>query len=197
MSFAYMKTCLILAFENARDLNRELNQFGRIDAYGPLAKTNIKFKNLHIFRQFFWIENYTKPKEKYSQCIIKHPDIWGEPINWIRAISAIAESVRGRLICVFWMPSEIIAFNFFLSEIMGRDIILRKVYMMPAELHKNNNLVVEWEILKTKRKMLSFYRKRKMKIIRRFYRQIGPLYWKMSINKAKRLLKRKYAISTL
>ena len=189
-----MKKCLLLAFEDAKDFKKELEQFDRIDAYGPLAKVNItKFKKLHIFKQFFWIENYKMTKEKYDLCIIRHPDIWGEPINWVRAIAAIAESVRGKLVCEFWMPSEIIAFDFFLTSIIGDNIKFERIYKSFNRTQGVSNFIVEWRILKTREGMLSFYRNNKLKIMHEFYQSVGPIYWKLSFNSALGMLKRKYA----
>jgi hypothetical protein len=193
-----MKKCLLLAFEDAKDLNKEMEQFDRVDAYGPLTKVNTtKFKNLHISKQFFWIENYKMTKEKYDLCIIRYPDIWGEPINWVRAIAAIAESVRGKLVCEFWMPSEIVAFDFFLTSIIGDNITLERTYKSFNRTQGVSNFIVEWRILKTKKGMLSFYRNHKLKIMHEFYQLIGPIYWKLSFSSALRILKRKYVLDKL
>ncbi|MGC8662474.1 MAG: hypothetical protein ACP5RT_01665 [Candidatus Micrarchaeia archaeon] len=193
-----MEKCLLLAFEDSKDLSKELAQFDRVDAYGPLAKVDTaKLKNLHIFRQFFWIENYKLSKEKYSLCIIRHPDIWGEPINWLRAIAAIAESVNGKLVGVFWMPSEIVAFDFFLTSIIGKNLVLETIYTSHSRACRSNSFVVEYRILKTQKGMLSFYRSHKMEIMRRFYQTVGTFYWEMSIDKARQLLKKKHMLDEL
>ncbi|MEM0142933.1 MAG: hypothetical protein QXL94_03130 [Candidatus Parvarchaeum sp.] len=186
-----MANCLLLAFENAKDLGDDLCLFKRVDAYGPLADIELtQPMNLHIFKQFFWIENYKKPKEKYATCIIYHPDIWGEPINWIRAIAAIAECVEGNIVCEFWMPSEIIAFNFFLTSIIKDNVRLLSAKKISSR-SKIPNFRVEWKIRKTKNGMLSFYRRNKMSIMYDFYHTIGKLYWQLPFEEAERMLNKK------
>ena len=178
--------CLILAFENFDDLPKNWRDFDVIDAYGVSKITNKdidKFVGdssvkLKIYNQFFEIENFQKPEQPYDFCFIRHPDPWGEPRNWLQAIAALGECLKGKLVCEFWFPHEVVAFNFLLASLLSKE----NVKFLSAKQIENvgewRNYLAEWEInpLAAQSGMLSVYQKNKQEILQKFYKEIGQNY---------------------
>lgn len=176
--------CLILAFENFDDLPKNWRDFDVIDAYGASKLTDEEIRKfvgnskiqLKIYNQFFEIKNFQKPEQPYNLCFIRHPDPWGEPRNWLQAIAALGECLKGKLSCEFWFPHEVVAFNFLLASLLGKE----NVKFLAAKQIENvgdwKNHSAEWGIVVTQSEMLPIYQKRKQEILQRFYTEIGKSY---------------------
>lgn len=178
--------CLILAFENFDDLPKNWRDFDVIDAYGASKLTDEDIKKfvgdskvkLKIYNQFFEIKNFQKPEQSYDLCFIRHPDPWGEPRNWLQAIAALGECLKGKLTCEFWFPHEVVAFNFLLASLLDKE----NVKFLAAKQTENvggwKNYSAEWEInsTATQNGMLSVYQKSKQEILQKFYKEIGEFY---------------------
>jgi len=178
--------CLILAFENFNDLPKNWRDFDVIDAYGASKLTDEEIKKfigdslmkLKIHNQFFEIKNFQKPEQPYDLCFIRHPDPWGEPRNWLQAIAALGECLKGKLTCEFWFPHEVVAFNFLLASLLGN----KNVKFLSAKQIENvgdwKNYSAEWEINSsaTQSDMLSVYQKNKQGILQKFYKETGEIY---------------------
>jgi hypothetical protein len=178
--------CLILAFENFDDLPKNWQDFDVIDAYGASKLTDenikkfvgtfaVKFK---IYNQFFEIKNFQKPEQPYDFCFIRHPDPWGEPRNWLQAIAALGECLKGKLTCEFWFPHEVVAFNFLLASLLGKENVKFLTVKQIEKVGDWKNHSAEWEVnlTDTQPDMLSIYQKRKQEILQNFYREIGESY---------------------
>lgn len=178
--------CLILAFENFDDLPKNWRDFDVLDAYGASKLTDEEIKKfvgnssikLKIYDQFFEIKNFQKPEQSYDLCFIRHPDPWGEPRNWLQAIAALGECLKGKLTCEFWFPHEVIAFNFLLSSLLDNE----NVKFLSAKQIENigdwKNHSADWEINQntTQSDMLAVYQKRKQEILQKFYKEMGQSY---------------------
>lgn len=178
--------CLILAFENFDDLPKNWRDFDVIDAYGAskltgedtkkfLGDSPVKFK---IYNQFFEIKSFQKPEQPYNFVFIRHPDPWGEPRNWLQAIAALGECLQGKLTCEFWFPHEIVAFNFLLASLLGKENVKFLATKQIENIGDWKNYSAEWEInlVETQKEMLSVYQKRKQQILQHFYAEIGKSY---------------------
>jgi len=167
-------------------LPKNWRDFGIIDAYGAskLIDENIrKFVGnskvkLKIYNQFFEIKNFQKPEQPYNSCFIRHPDPWGEPRNWLQAIAALGECLKGKLICEFWFPHEVVAFNFLLASLLGKE----NVKFLAAKQIENvgdwKNYSAEWEVnlVEVQSGMSAFYQKMKKEILQKFYKEVGQNY---------------------
>lgn len=177
---------LILAFENFDDLPKNWRDFDIIDAYGANKLTTLEITQfvddspvkLKIFNQFFEIKNFQKPEQSYNLCFIKHPDPWGEPRNWLQAIAAFGECLKGKLTCEFWFPHEIVAFNFLLTSLLGKENGKFIATKQLENVGEWKNYSAEWKINPnaTQGDMLSVYQQRRQEILQKFYREMGDYY---------------------
>lgn len=178
--------CLILAFENFEDVPKNWRDFDAIDAYGASKLTDENIKNfvgdssikLKIYNQFFEIKNFQKPEQSYDFCFIRHPDPWGEPRNWLQAIGALGECMKGKLTCEFWFPHEVVAFNFLLASLLGNENVKFLAAKQIEDVGNWRNYSAEWEInsVGTQSDMLSVYQKRKQEILQSFYKEMWKNY---------------------
>lgn len=178
--------CLILAFENFDDLPKNWRDFDVIDAYGASKLTDEDIKKfigdasvkLKIYNQFFEIKNFQKPEQPYDSCFTRHPDPWGEPRNWLQAIAALGECLKGKLTCEFWFPHEVVAFNFLLASLLGKENVKFLATKQIENVGDWKNYSTEWEInlADTQSDMLSIYQKRNREILQKFYSETGKLY---------------------
>lgn len=178
--------CLILAFENFDDLPKNWRDFDVIDAYGASKLTNEEIKKLvgnssvklKTYNQFFEIKSFQKPELPYDFCFIRHPDPWGEPRNWLQAIAALGECLKGKLICEFWFPHEVVAFNFLLASLLSKENVKFLASKQIENVGDWKNYFTEWEINPTKVQddMKSVYQKNKQEILQKFYKEVGKSY---------------------
>ena len=178
--------CLILAFENFDDLPKNWRDFDVIDTYGASKLTSEEIKKfignskvkLKIYNQFFEIKNFQKPEQSYDLCFIRHPDPWGEPRNWLQAIAALGECLKGKLTCEFWFPHEVVAFNFLLASLLGKENVKFLAAKQIGNVGEWKNYSAEWEVnpAKTQSEMLSVYQKKKQEILQKFYKEVGQNY---------------------
>lgn len=178
--------CLILAFENFDDLPKNWRDFDVIDAYGASKLTGEDIKKfvgdspvkLKIYNQFFEIKNFQKPEHPYDLCFTRHPDPWGEPRNWLQAIAALSECLKGKLVCEFWFPHEIVAFNFLVTSLLGKENVKFLAVKQIENVGEWKNYSANWEInpLATQHDMLSVYQKNKKEILQDFYREMWQNY---------------------
>lgn len=177
---------LILAFENFDDLPKNWRDFDVIDAYGASKLTDEDIKKfvgdskvrLKIYNQFFEIKNFQKSEQSYDICFIRHPDPWGEPRNWLQAIAALGECLSGKLSCEFWFPHEVVAFNFLLASLLGKENVKFLAAKQIDNVGEWKNYSAEWKINlgNVQSDMLPIYQKRKQEILQMFYTEIGKLY---------------------
>jgi hypothetical protein len=178
--------CLILAFENFDDLPKNWRDFDVIDAYGASKLTDEDIKKfvsdfsvkLKIYNQFFEIKNFQKPEQPYDFCFIRHPDPWGEPRNWLQAIAALGECLNGKLVCELWFPHEVVAFNFLLASLLGKENVKFLAAKQIENIGDWKNYSAEWEInpLATQSDMQPVYQKNKQEILQKLYKEIGNYY---------------------
>ena len=171
--------CLVLAFENLNDLPKDWKNFSSIDAYGQskISKKEIADLpvKLNVYNQFFEVKNYRKPKQPYVLCFIKHPDPWGEPRNWLQAIAALGECLNGKLVCEFWFPHEIKAFDFLLKSLLGKSAQFVEAKQLD-NVRDWKNFEATWEVKNTSKNMSEHYQKQKMKILQKYYNEIGKFF---------------------
>jgi len=178
--------CLILAFENFDDLPKNWRDFDVIDAYGAIKLTDEEIKKfvgdskvkLKIYNQCFEIKNFQKPEQPYDLCFIRHPDPWGEPRNWLQAIAALGECLKGKLTCEFWSPHEVVSFNFLLDSLLGKENIKFLAAKQIENVGDWKNHYAEWEVnlVDVKNDMLSVYQKNKQEILQKFYKEMWQNY---------------------
>ena len=184
---------LVLAFESMEDLPKNWERFDSITAYGPanISKSieeAIKSQTILVMRKLFSIRNFEKPDVPYDYSFIRHPDPWGEPRSWMQAISALGESLQGRLECEFWFTHEIPAFHYLLISLLGNDNIDFKEMLELDSIGNKPNYMAVWEVNTTgiKEDMLEFYEKNKTNILSDYYRNIGQDFdMQMSLEDAK------------
>ncbi len=178
--------CLVLAFETFDDLPKNWRDFDIIDAYGASEVTDAGIAGrvsdssvkLKIHNRFFEINSFKKPEQAYDLCFIRHPDPWGEPRNWLQAIAALGECLKGRLVCEFWFPHEIVAFDLLLSSLLGKE----NVKFLAAHQMENSgdwkNYSAQWKInsAAVRSNMSSVYQENKQEILQKFYKEAGAVY---------------------
>lgn len=173
--------CLVLAFETMEDLPKNWQDFVSIDAYGQVKVSLDEVKNistsLHIYNQFFQVDTNQFPNKLYRSCYIKHPDPWGEPRSWMQAIAALGECVDGTLICEFWFPHEIKAFDFLLQSVLGDGVHFVQAKQLPDDRECDTYEAV-WQITKksAEENITKLYQEKEMKILQEFYVKVGPLF---------------------
>lgn len=178
--------CLVLAFENFDDLPKNWRDFDVIDAYGASKLTDKDIKKfvgdspvkLKIRNQFFEIKNLQKSEQTYDLCFIRHPDPWGEPRNWLQAIAALGECLKGNLNGEFWFPHEVVAFHFLLASLLGKENVKFLTGKQIEKVDDWKNYSAEWEInsVAIQSDMLSVYQTKRQEILQRFYKEMGRNY---------------------
>ncbi len=174
-----MKSALVLAYESIKDLPNNYRDFDTIDIYGFSSQGGKEFKNIstkvNYHNGFLDIADYAKPQFPYNFCYIRHPDPWGEPRNWMQPISALAESLQGELSCEFWFPSEILAFNYLLEAIIGKESINIIDINQLDNVNDWKNYMSKWSVNKNglKHSMHEFYQKNKIRILQNYYKNTG------------------------
>ena len=168
--------CLVLAFEDLHDLPSSWKDYACIDAYGQ-SKISLKDKEglpvkLTVYNQFFEVKSYYKPKKPYDLCFIRHPDPWGEPRNWMQAIAGLGECVVGALVCEFWFPHEVKAFDFLLQSLLGTSVQFVKAKQLD-NIGEWKNFQARWEIKGLQKNMSDCYQKKKMEILQEYYNNFG------------------------
>ncbi len=115
---------LVLAYTNLDDLPKNWDKFDSIDLFGSSEEVwqSMKKGNTYLRNHRKLLLNKTDlPQRDYSRVYIKHPDPFGEPRNWMLAISVIRERLQGYIDCIFWSKQEILAFNFLLINLWGTE----------------------------------------------------------------------------
>lgn len=173
--------CLVLAFTSIEDLPRNWQDMAHIDAYGELEKIDhtqlSRHPQIHLHNQFFEIGKAEQSPQSYNYCFIRHPDPWGEPRNWMKAIAAIAECVQGQLNCEFWYPHEIVAFHYLLKELLGENINFIQANQTDS-IGDWKNFVAAWQVNQDKllTNMHTVYQNNKHSILQKLYNNIGQYY---------------------
>lgn len=182
------RTCIVLACSTIEDLPSHWQQFSHIDCYGEIkhAKDFTDCDNVTIHNQFFEIGKNEIPTIPYSLGFIRHPDPWGEPRNWIKAIAGLSECLQGELVCEFWYPHEILAFHFLLTAMLDKDQVKFISAQQLKDIRDWNNFQASWQLnaIKLSADMLTLYQKEKQHLLQNFYTNMGPLYKDISLAEA-------------
>jgi hypothetical protein len=172
--------CLVLAFETFDDLCSDWQSYETVDAYGSNGVSPADVATFRgdcataitVHNRQFSIMAPDGPVVVYDHCFVRHPDPWGEPRNWLRAIARLGESLRGDIRCVHYHQHEGLAFNFLLIALLDKENVRLEstVELEPGKFQ------FTWRInaagLQTD--MQTRYRNRFGKIMRRFYTEMGP-----------------------
>ncbi|MBI2635155.1 MAG: hypothetical protein HYW79_01260 [Parcubacteria group bacterium] len=195
--------CLVLAFENVQDLPSNWKDCESVDIYGFIksenavtavrdlfADSNTKF---NINNELFLIRTLREVGQPYDFCFIRHPDPWGEPRNWMKAVSALGETLSGKLECEFWFSHEIIALNYLMVELLGKSNVEFIDSVQLPDVENKKNFKALWVINHSgiQEKMLQVYEQNKIRILERFYRYLGQFHrGDMNLEVVKNMIRR-------
>lgn len=183
---------LVLAFETPSDLPHNWEEFEHITAYGPAKDfafdEKFSVKKLHIMRKLFSIRDLQKPTQPFNACYIKHPDPWGEPRNWIKAIAALGETLQGSLTCEFWFTHEVPAFHQLLLQTLGEEHVTLQEVGELEKIGNKPNYYGRWGIntVGILGDMFDKYERQKTAILEEHYNKAGEYFHAgMSLEEAK------------
>jgi hypothetical protein len=183
------KRCLVLAFERFDDLPDDWRRFDAIDAYGVSTVTSADveaFKagwtgEMTVRPGLLNVTRWRPPAVPYDHCFIRHPDPWGEPRNWFRAIAALGACLAGELTALFFYQHEILAFNFQLTALLGQSAVALSDTAPIADVRREGEtsapcVRARWSINPqgVQAGMEERYRLRLGQAMRRFYLEMGP-----------------------
>ncbi len=172
--------CLVLAFETFGDMPSNWQSYDAIDAYGSncvSAADVASFRGgsataITVHNRQLSIMAPERPAIVYDDCFARHPDPWGEPRNWLRAIAVLGESLRGSMRCILHHQHEGLAFSFLLTSLLDKENVRleRAVECEPGQFQ------FTWRINPAgpQTDMQTRYRARLGTIMRRFYAEMGP-----------------------
>lgn len=172
--------CLVLAFSTMEDLPQGWEQFDHIDAYGQIKIPKKEWKslpkNLTLHEGFFEISKDFKAPRPYDLCYIAHPDPYGEPRNWIKAVAAIIECVKGTIIATFFFTHEIHAFDLLISTV-DPYIDFGEAKQLPPK-GDWEQFEASWTIDTLEGDMYEEYQAKKHEWLIRFYQKVRPIMGK-------------------
>lgn len=174
--------CLVLAFETFGDMPSNWQSYDAVDAYGSnsvSAADVAAFRGdsstaVSVHNRQFNVMAAERPIDVYSDCFVRHPDPWGEPRNWLRAIALLGESLSGEMRCVHYHQHEALAFNFLLTALLDKE----HVRLERSAEGEDGMFHVTWRINAggLQADMQTRYRNRFGQVMRRFYIEMGPFF---------------------